>query len=584
MRPFLSRFAVFASLGSLAPLAPLASALLLGACSSSSGAAATDDAATGDDTGSIDDTSVEDTGAIDSGATPDTSPDTSPKDTGTPVDSAKSDAPQDTAPPGYDYGKSPIDESCYASGNSGQFGDLQASPDGKEIAFQRCDTARSIVVRDLSANTAAVIATGSGFFVAGANGVLAANGTATELTSWGTSPKLSIPVALASTDAWRVWQSPTALKYATKAASTTNPLSREKLVFYANDGATSVSSADYDATATSIASVVFSADGTKVASLERYPSELKSRLRVATPGAGAAVTTYELTLFEPRWVKGGQVGKGALLLSGMNGTQQASRLYFIDFETGALTQLSTTDVIPVMPPTASDVPAVAVRGDAVYFLTGAISSTGSSPVGKSVTVNKWSATTPATAPSVLATVSDAQIYALARYTSQKRSILVSADGTHLLLNLVVKAGTVFGNAWAAIPIGGGAVQIVASTSDIQVAAPDRVGVSNYMETDTKFLDVNAGTSVSMTRGNPLFSPDGATFFTSSAVQNADGKTYALTVRRKAGAAAESTIASLPKLDSNPSPLAVLPSSILLRLERGPAISGVETKYDLYLFP
>lgn len=581
MRSFLPlpRLAAFASLGILAPLV---GALLLGACSSSFGEVATDDAAPGDDTGATDDTSVEDTGAIDSGSTPDTSP----KDSGKPADSATSDAPQDTAPPGYDYGKAPIDESCYAPGNFGQFGDVQASPDGKEIVFQRCDTAKSIVVRDLSASTATVIASGSGFFSAGANGVLAVNGAATERTSWGASPKLALPVGLAATDAWRVWQSPTALKYATKAASTTG---REKLVFYANDGAAAVSSADYAVLSSSIASVVFSADGTKVASLERYSSELKSRLRVATPGAGAgaAVTTYELTLFEPRWVKGGQVGTGALLLSGMNGTQEASRLYFIDFATGALTQLSTTDVVPVMPPKADDVPAVAVRGDAVYFLAGAVSSTGTSPVGKSVTVNKWSAATPSTPPSVLATVSDAQIYALARYTSQKRSILVSADGTHLLLNLVAKAGTVFGNAWAALPIGGGAVQIVASTSDIQVAAPDQVGVSNYMETDTKFLDVNTGTSVSMTRGNPLFSPDGATFFTSSAVQNADGKTYKLTLRRKAGAAAESTIASLPKLDSVPSPLAVQPSSsasIVLRLERGPAISGQETKYDLYLFP
>lgn len=575
--PRLTSLASLASLASLTSFGALAGALVLGACSSSTEAVA-DDAAPSDDTGAATDTNVEDDAPVDSAAP---TPDSSPKDTGAPADTSTSDAPQEAGSTDYDYGKAKLDESCSSPGNFGQFAELQASPDGAKLVFQRCDVDRSIVVRDLTSGLAPVIAVGSGFFVAGANGVLAANGGATELTSWGSAPKLSMPVAVTAADAWRVWQSPTALKYATKAASASG---KEKLVFYASDAAAAVSSADYAAVSSSIASVVFSADGTKVASLERYSSELKSRLRVATPGAGAAVATYELTLFEPRWVKGGQVGKGALLLSGMNGTQQASRLYYVDFETGALTQLSTTDVIPVMPPKADDVPAVAIRGDAVYFLTGAVSSTGTSPVGKSVVVNKWSAATPSTPPSALATVSDAQIYALARYTTQKRSILVSADGTHLLLNLVAKATGVFGNAWAALPVAGGAIKYVATTSDVQVGPPNAVAASNYMETDTKFLDVNTGTSTSLTRGNPLFSPDGAVFFTSSAVQNADGKTYKLTARRKQGAAAESTVVSLPRLDSIPSPLPVQAGGLVLRLERAPAVSGQETKFDLYLFP
>lgn len=550
-------------------------ALLLGACSDPATAATNgesdanveqdselEDTATDEDTGSTQDSGTKDTGS---------------KDTGTVVTDT---APADTAPAGYDYGKTPIDESCYAPGNFANFPDVQASPDGTKIVFQRCDTARSIVLRDLGSTTASVISSGSSFFLAGSHGVLAAKGSATERTPWTSGSTLSLPVTIGAADAWRVWQSSSALKFANKAAGTTS--SKEKLVFYASGSTTGVESAEYDVTKSTIASVVFSADGTKVASLERYPSELVSRLRVASPTAGASVTTYNLGLFEPRWVKGGQIGSGALFLSGMNGTQRASKLYWVDFSTGGVQQLSTTDVIPRMPPADDDVPAVAIVGNRVFFLTGAVSSVGSSPVGKSVTVRSWDVTTPTVAPTTLVTINDAQIYDLAKYTTQKQSMLVSADGTHLLLNLVAKSGTIFGNAWAAVPVAGGTPKFVAATSDIAVGAPNRVGVSNPSETDTKFIEVATSTTTSMTRGTPLFSPSGDTFFTSVAVKNSDAS-YAFTVRRKAGSAAESTIVSL-KTYSVPRPLAVQSSSVLLRLERGPAVSGSETKYDLYLFP
>ncbi len=552
-------------------------ALFLGACSD----AAPSGVPNGESDANVEqpDSEVEDTGTEDTGSTP---RDTGTRDTGTVVtDTATGDVATDTGPTGYDYGKTPIDESCYAPGNFANFPDVQASPDGTKIVFQRCDTARSIVLRDLGTPTASVISSGSSYFVAGTHGVLAAHGSATERTPWTSGSTLALPVTTAAADAWRVWQSSSALKFANKAAGTTS--SKEKLVFYASDRTTSLESAEYDVTKSTIASVIFSADGSKVASLERYPSELVSRLRVASPSAGATVTTYNLGLFEPRWVKGGQVGTGALFLSGMNGTQRASKLYWVDFSTGTAQQLSTTDVIPRMPPADDDVPAVALVGNRVFFLTGAVSSVGSSPVGKTVTVKEWNATTPTVAPTTLVTINDAQIYDLAKYTTQKRSIVVSPDGTHLLLNLVAKSGTIFGNAWAAVPVAGGTPKFVAATSDIAIGAPNRVGVSNPSETDTKFIDVATTTSTSMTRGTPLFSPSGDTFFTSVAVKNTDAS-YAFTVRRKTGSGTESTIASLKRVDSIPRPLAVLSSSVLLRLERGPAVSGSETKYDLYLFP
>jgi hypothetical protein len=501
-----------------------------------------------------------------------------------PADTAMGDtAMTDTAPPVYSYGKTPIDESCYAPGNFSYFDDVQTSPDGNKIVFQRCDVAKSIVVRDLAAATASVISDGSSFFAAGPHGVLAAHGSATELTPWTGGSLAKIPFAVSAADAWRVWQSAGALKFATKVASTTSPLSKEKLVFYSSGSTAAVESAEYDVTKSTIASVIFSADGSKVASLERYPSELGSRLRVASPTAGATVTTYNLAMFEPRWVRGGQIGNGALFLSGMNGTQRASRLYYVDFTTGVVKQLSTTDVIPTMPPKDDDVPAVAIVGNRVFFLTGAVSSLGSTPVGKSVTVSVWSVTTPTDAPTTLVTITDAQIYDLAKYTSQKRSIVVSPDQTHLLLNLVAKTSTIFGNAYAAVPISGGTPKFVAATSDIAVGAPNKVAASNPSETDTKFVDVTAGTTVTMTRGTPLFSPDGTSYFTSVAVKNTD-PTYKVTARRKVGTGMESTIVSLSRVDSIPRPIPVQASSLLLRLERGPAVTGSPTKYDLYVFP
>ncbi|MGZ3453243.1 MAG: hypothetical protein ACXWUG_04525 [Polyangiales bacterium] len=520
-----------------------------------------DDVAVGDTGGSID------TGAVDTGVT---KPDTATVDTGA-----------DTKPPGYDYGKTALDESCVATGNFGQFDDVQASADGSKIVFQRCDDAHSIVMRDLAAGTATVIATGTGFFQAGPNGVLGVDAATTELTPWTGGSSVSVPVAITAADAWRVWQKTASLKLANKASGSTS--SKEKLVFYTSTSATPVESAEYDVTKSTIASVIFSADGTKVASLERYPSELGSRLRVASPTAGAAVTTYDLALFEPRWIHGGQIGNGALFLSGMNGTQRASRLYYVDFGTGTVKQLSTTDVVPVMPPKDDDVPAVAIVGDKVFFLTGAVSSTGSSPVGKSVTVNVWNVTSPTSSPTTLVTITDAQIYNLAKYTSQKQSIVVSPDKTHLLLNLVAKSGTIFGNAWAAVPVAGGTAKFVAGTSDIAVGAPNQVAASNYMETDTKFVDVVTGTSVGMTRGNPLFSPDGAVYFTTIATSKPDS-TYSFTARRKMGTAAESTIVSLSKVDSIPLTIAVQASSLLLRLPRNAPMTGAETKHDLYVFP
>lgn len=527
---------------------------------------AVDDVAVDEDTAATDDTGKADTTTVDTGTT---KPDTAVADT----------SPADTKPPGYDYGKTALDESCYVSGNFGQFDDVQASADGTKVVFQRCDDAKSIVLRDLTSGTATVIATGGGFFQAGPNGVLGADGMTTELTPWTGGSSVSLPVVTAAADAWRVWQGPGALKLANKAAGASS--TREKLVFFTSTSTTSVASAEYDVTKSSIASVIFSADGTKVASLERYPSELGSRLRVASPTAGAAVTTYDLMMFEPRWVRGGQIGNGALFLSGMSGTQRASRLYYVDFGTGTVKQLSTTDVIPVMPPKDDDVPAVAIVGDKVFFLTGAVSSTGSSPVGKSVTVNVWSVTSPTSTPTALATITDAQIYDLAKYTSQKKSIVVSPDKTHLLLNLVAKSGTIFGNGYAAVPVAGGTVRFVAGTSDIAVGAPNKVAASNYMETDTKFLDVAAGTSVSMTRGSPLFSPDGAVYFTTVAMGSG---TYSFSARRKVGTAAESTIVSLPKVDTIPRPIPVQASSLLLRLPRNAVVSGSETKHDLYVFP
>lgn len=554
-------------------------AFALAACSSSSDAPATeeptdteptDDAA---DDVAIDDTALADTGIVDTGKV----------DTGTAkADTATTDtSPADTKPPGYDYGKTPLDESCQAPGNFAAFDDVQASADGNRIVFQRCDDARSIVMRDLVAGTATVLATGTGFFQAGPNGVLGVDGMTTELTPWTGGTSVSLPVTTTAADAWRVWQKAGSLKLANKASGSSS--SKEKLVFYSSASATPVESAEYDVTKSTIASVIFSADGTKVASLERYPSELGSRLRVANPTAGAAITTYDLALFEPRWIKGGQIGNGALFLSGMSGTQRASRLYYVDFGTGTVKQLSTTDVIPVMPPKDDDVPAVAIVGDKVFFLTGAVSSTGSTPVGKSVTVNVWNVTTPTASPTTLTTISDAQIYDLAKYTRQKQSIVVSPDRTHLLLNLVAKSGTIFGNAWAAVPVAGGTVKFVAGTNDIAVGAPNKVAASNYMETDTKFVDVVSGTSVGLTRGTPLFSPDGATYFTTVAMSKADSS-YSFTARRKVGSAAESTIVSLAKVDSIPFTLAVQTSSLLLRLPRNAPMMGMETKHDLYVFP
>jgi hypothetical protein len=558
----------------------LCSLLSTAACSSGEGPAAAEAGPEPADTGTDrPDPLVEDAFVADADApTPD-----APRPPDARVD-APADAPSDTvadAPPTWPYGRAPIDETCQPRGNFATgFEWVQRSPDGKQIVFQRCDAARSVVRRDLVTGQVATVTTGDAFFVAMGAGIVATRGATTERTPWSEGAPIALPIAVPPSAVGRIFQSATAMKYAEVVSGAS--ASRQKIRIHATDAAT-IETAEYEVARATITSTILSADGGTVATLERYSSELGSRLRVAPARAGAAVTTHDLRLFEPRWVEGGQVAGGALFLSGMNGTQRASALYFVDFATGVVTQLSTADVIPSKPPRESDLPGVAVVGDRVFFLTGAVSSNSSSPVGKRVAVGVWNARTPSEAPTVHTQITDAEIYALASATKQKRTLVVTPDRSHLLLNLVAKSGTIFGNAWAAVPVAGGPAKFVAATSSIEVAPPARVGAQNYQETDTKFVDVSSGVATSMPRDNPLFSPTGDVFFTYGARENGDG-TDRIWVSRKVGAAPASRIVDLPRARPFLAPLAVLDSSVVLRLQRGQPADGEETKFDLYLFP
>jgi hypothetical protein len=505
------------------------------------------------------------------------------KDAGAPdariKDASTADATTvDAAPQPYNYGKTPIDEACGGNfGASDAFPSIQASPSGDKLVFTRCDAARSVVVRDLNSAAVTVLATGNSSYAASPTGLLYVNGSATEQREWSMAAPLRLPVAVDITDFWRIRQTATSLQYAEKVPSTTNPLSREKLAFYSASGAQPVYSAEYDVQRASRATAIFNRDGSRVAALERYPSELKSRLRVAAPTANAAVSTYALNLFEPQWVTGGQVGSGALVLSGSIGAQRASELYFIDFATGAVTTVSTADVIPRKPPALDDVPAIAIAGNIVYFMTG---DSGSGNVtNKRATVYKWDATTPARAATVVATLSDVLIYDLARAQRQRRSLILSPDGSHLLLSLVNQSG----NVWAAVPVGGGtAARIVAKTGNIEIGLPNHIGTSNYQESDTKFVDIQTGATSIMTGGTPFISRDGSAFFTSSASGLQNG-VWTYRVQRKIGTAPESLFFSTFSPSGSTVLLPVRNNAMVVRLLRAPIVNNVAQPFDLYLF-
>lgn len=559
----------------LAALALTSGAIFTGACSDDAapGGAAPAPGPGDEDAGGA----LEDAAAGDASTSADGKAPPPPKDSGA---DASPDAHVDAGPPRYDYGKAPLDESCWANGNASSFKDVQLSADGSKVLFQRCDAEKTAVLRDLASGKVTVIGKGGGFFAASAHGALsAATAATTELTAWDGASKATLPVAVDAANAWRVWQASGALKFADKTSGATS--GKERLVFTSSSAPGPSYSQEYDVLKSSIASVVLRADGGAAASLERYPSELKSRLRVASFGAGASVTTYELDLFEPRWVRGGAIGDGALVLSGMNGTQQASRLYFVRFDTGAVTAVSTGDVIPRKPPQSDDVPGVAIAGGLVYFLTGDASDGLGSPNGKTATLWRWDPATPTTAATMVARITNAAIYSLARYSSQGRPLVLSGNGEYAYVQL---ADTVISGAWHAIKLSTGAASRVSTGNDTKLGGAATVGTSNYQESDTKFLDLTSNSTTSMTRGTAFISPDGATFF--STMATSVGSKYTLRVRRRVGTAAESTIVDLPQVDEALAQ-AILPvraGGILVSLPRNPVVEGQETKHDLYVFP
>ncbi len=440
-------------------------------------------------------------------------------------DAAKPDASRADSGNDASTGPIPLDESC-------GYGPV-ASPDGTAIAFVRCNSPRSLVIRNFVSNTATVLGTDATYWRSPlAQGLLSYVGGQTRLFGWDGAPKYALPGYVADTDTWRVRVSATDMRYARQeAVATTTGTHDERFAFLLSGSGTPVLSAPFTAQYPTVPSVVLSEDGTYAASIERYSSGLTSRLRVAQVAAGAAVTTYELSYFEPRWVPRGVVGNGALFTS-------QRYLYFADFTTGAVTKVST---LPVVPSTSQpDRVYAAVSGPYVFFVDGVMRQNGSGALG-SFTLKRWDTRTPAALPVTHATGTDY----VSAYADVPMTVL--PDGVSLAYAMEPPS-VIAGTSYHVVPVAGGADRIFAQNR--AGFGPAALATWSDYSRLTHFENLADGTSrtfVQPTTGyhSPFLGADGASLFVFTVSKNDAAKTAAVKLEAAGFTGTPKTLLDLP---------------------------------------
>ncbi len=427
-------------------------------------------------------------------------------------DGGRDAAKPDSGRPDASTAPAPLDESCGLA--------PLASPDGTAIVFERCDNPRSLVVRNIASNTAAVLGSGAnGWRRRFDDGLLVYVDGQTRFFGWDGSPKYALPVYVDADNNWRVNVGTGEMRYARQEAVAGGAgTHQERFAFLLSGSATPVLSAQFTAQNPTIPNVVLSADGTYAASIERYSSGLTSRLRVAAVAADAPVTTYELPYFEPRWVPNGVVGGGAIFTS-------QRYLYFANFSSGAVTAISTLPV--VADSSKPDAVYAAVAGPYVLFVNGTMRKNGSSAPG-SYALQRWDSSTPSTPPVTLATGTD--------YVSPyvEKPITVLPDGATVAYAME-RPSVVAGTAYHAAPIAGGADRAFANEDGVSFARPSLALWTDYSvitAVKSRVENLANGTFRELPRAPgashyPFSGADGATLFLATTIRNDTAKTASL---------------------------------------------------------
>ncbi len=427
-------------------------------------------------------------------------------------DGGRDAAKPDSGRPDASVGPLPLDESC-------GFAPV-ASPDGTAIVFERCDTPRSLVIRNITSNTATVVGAGASSWRRRLqDGLLVYVGGQTRFFGWDGLPKYALPVYVDENNNWRVNVGAGEIRYARQeAVAGSAGTHEERFAFFSSGSATPVLSAQFTAQNPTVPNVVLSADGTYAASIERYASGLTSRLRVAAVAAGAPVTTYELPYFEPRWVPNGVVGGGALFTS-------QRYLYFADFSSGAVVALSTLPV--VADSSKPDRVYAAVAGPYVLFVNGAMRKNGSGAPG-SYALQRWDSSAPSTPPATLATGTD--------YVSPyaENPLTVLPDGATLAYALE-RPSVAAGTAYHTAPIAGGADRVFANEKGVAFGRPALAMWTDYSvitAVKTRFENLADGTFRELPRAPTAYhdsfsGADGTTFFLFTTIRNDTAKTSSL---------------------------------------------------------
>jgi hypothetical protein len=463
-------------------------------------------------------------------------------------------APVDPFPAGFD-------QSC-------GYGPI-ASPDGNAVVYERCAATtfgtRPLVHRNLVTGTITVLSPGgaSWWREPRPEGLLVNDGKV-RLIGWDGVEKAALPsgVYVADSEAWRVRITGGGLRFAgTEALGLTNGTHDERFQLWSSASATAAVTANFAATYITVPSVVFSQDLGLVASLERYSSGLTSRLRVADVGAGAAVRTYELpTIFEPRWVKGGGVGSGAIFVA-------QRKLYHANFITGALTPLSTT---PAAPNTQQlDRVYAVVSGTSVFFAEGKERVNGSGAPG-AYTIKKWDSLSPQTAPATVSTGTD---YLNAYADVPMR---LSPDGAWLLANFE-PPGVIAGSSWHVIPVTGGVDRVFAKSSGVQFTSQAIATWNDYQDgTHVEALDQSKARTFPKVANSytlPFVGADGQTILLFQVASDSTAKTSSWRVERTGFTGVSTVLLDLPASSrlyagSPNQAVPVLGTGLLVRIPKG----------------
>lgn len=418
------------------------------------------------------------------------------------------------------------------------------SPDGNAVVYEHCtgapsvSTPRSLVHRNLVTGTSTVLSTttSSWWREARPEGLFYNNGTI-HLVGWDGVEKAALPANtyVDESSASRLRITGSKVRWArTESVGTTSSTHDERFVIYSSDSATPIVTGNFAATYITVPNVLFSEDLGLVASLERYSSGLNSRLRVAAATAGATVKTYEMsTIFEPRWVKNGVVGNGAIFVS-------QRKLYHANFTTGAITTLSTT---PVAANTQQPdrVYAIASGGRYVFFAEGAVRENGTGAPG-SFTIKKWDSQSPATASTTVATGTDY----LNPYADAPMRL--SPNGAWLLANFE-PPGVIAGASWHSVPVAGGTDRVFAKNHDVRLYPPATAAWTDYTDgTHVEALDQSKSRVFPKSSSGyqtAFVGQGGQSIFLFTVVSNSTAKTSAWKIERTGFTGTSTTLLDLP---------------------------------------